>query len=248
MKYQILNYQSKILAIFLLTLCSFAKANAEDFGSYSGQPEVIFSPDGRHMELLKPLIYTARDKQEWVAPAGYKTDGATIPQVAWSFVGGPFSGAYRQAAIIHDVACDEKNRPWKEVHRTFYYGMRASGVSETKAKTMYAAVYIFGPKWELRPIKVEGIQINQIQPQLRSLGLMAKSNQQFFASVHASSQGAASLPTEKNAEDITVTADIHGVYVENLPIDEILTKEKMDELSATIESRQMTLEEIEQLQ
>ena len=51
------------------------------------------------------------------------------------------------ASVIHDVACDEKKRPWKEVHKVFHYAMLASGVSPDRANLMYNAVYDFGPRW-----------------------------------------------------------------------------------------------------
>lgn len=54
---------------------------------------------------------------------------------------------YRDASVIHDVACVARTRPWREVHETFYFAMRASGVGEVQAKVMYAAVYHFGPRW-----------------------------------------------------------------------------------------------------
>jgi len=72
---------------------------------------------------------------------------ASIPRLAWTIIGGPFEGLYRDASVIHDVACVEKSRPWLQVHRTFYLAMLASGVTTVKAKVMYAAVYHFGPRW-----------------------------------------------------------------------------------------------------
>jgi Protein of unknown function (DUF1353) len=64
----------------------------------------------------------------------------------WSVIGGPFEGLYRNASVIHDVACAEQKRAWYMVHRAFYH-MMASGLGPVQAKIMYAAVYHFGPRW-----------------------------------------------------------------------------------------------------
>lgn len=97
--------------------------------------------------MLSSLTYTDPQGQPWFAPIGTTSDGASIPQFAWSFTGGPYEGLYREAAFIHDVACEQKTKAWAMVHRTFYTAMRARGVGEMRAKLMYAAVYHFGPRW-----------------------------------------------------------------------------------------------------
>jgi hypothetical protein len=100
--------------------------------------------------LRAPLTYTDPACRKWIAPANSVVDGASIPQWAWSIIGGPFEGKYRDASVIHDVACDEKKAHWQDVHLTFYNAMLTNGVEIVKAKIMYAAVYYFGPRWTLR--------------------------------------------------------------------------------------------------
>src|SRR5262249_13191170 len=56
-------------------------------------------------------------------------------------------GKYRDASVIHDVACQLRQRPWELVHLTFYNAMRAAEVDWTLARIMYAAVYHLGPRW-----------------------------------------------------------------------------------------------------
>lgn len=99
------------------------------------------------MTLLQPFEFVDSKGMHWVAKKGSVIDGASIPRFAWSIIGGPFEGLYRDASVIHDVACDERVRPWNLVHETFYQAMIASGVDLTTAKIMYAAVYHFGPRW-----------------------------------------------------------------------------------------------------
>src|SRR5207245_2096027 len=119
------------------------------YGYFSGTIKVRWLEDGHLMELLTPILYTESDGTQWYAPAGSTTDGASIPQFAWSLIGGPFEAKYRDAADNHDVACNQKQRYWESVHLAFYNGMRCRGVEAWRAKAMYAAVYHFGPRWTL---------------------------------------------------------------------------------------------------
>lgn len=112
------------------------------------QAEFVRGSDGeRRMRLLRDVVYVAVDGKRWTAPKDFLTDGASIPRVFWSFVGGPFDGQYREAAVVHDYYCQTKTEAWQDVHRIFYYACRAAGVDELKAKILYAAVRYGGPKW-----------------------------------------------------------------------------------------------------
>jgi hypothetical protein len=45
------------------------------------------------------------DHPAWVyVPAGYLTDGASVPRLFWSLI--PPWGAYGQAAVVHDIVCE----------------------------------------------------------------------------------------------------------------------------------------------
>jgi hypothetical protein len=122
----------------------------EYFGKYYPIPvKTEWDPDGRSMKLLEDFHYEDPNGMVWIAPKGSKIDGASIPRIAWSVVGGPYSALYRDASIVHDVACREKRKTWEVVHLMFYYAMRASGVDEVLAKIMYTAVYFFGPRWPI---------------------------------------------------------------------------------------------------
>jgi len=116
-------------------------------GKFVGRVVAEWLKDGRLMKLTEPFAYIDPAGQRWDAPAGSIVDGASIPQIAWSFTGGPFEGKYRDASVIHDVACVQHQRDWQQVHLAFYTAMLASGVERLKAKIMYGAVYQFGPRW-----------------------------------------------------------------------------------------------------
>jgi hypothetical protein len=117
------------------------------WGYYTGTIRLELDPNGREMILVNEVRYTDRKGIVWVAPQGAKVDGASIPRMFWAVVGGPFEGKYRDASVYHDVACDQRRRPWQSTHNMFYEAMRCSGVSTKRAKLMYYAVLKFGPRW-----------------------------------------------------------------------------------------------------
>ena len=133
-----------VVATLLLTfLCASARAQFE------GVLELI--PPGCEQvgqcKLKSALRFTDSAKLVWEAKAELRTDGASIPGVFQPLVGSPFDPAFIKAAVIHDHYCDRHVRPWTQTHRVFYEGLIAAGVSQAKAKTMYFAVFLGGPKW-----------------------------------------------------------------------------------------------------
>jgi hypothetical protein len=99
------------------------------------------------MRLLDNFGYIDPKAKLWIAPTDSIVDGASIPQAFWSIIGGPFEGKYRNASVVHDVACERKIESWQSVHRMFYDACRCGGVDPLTAKVMYAAVFHFGPRW-----------------------------------------------------------------------------------------------------
>jgi hypothetical protein len=138
----------RLLWVVMLAVALLAGATAaQNYGAFEGEFDFRWLKDGRNMMLLKPLKYTDPSGVEWPVPTGAETDGASIPQVFWSIAGGPFEGPYRDAAVVHDYYCQMRSRSWRDTHLVFYNAMRAAGVGEVKAKTLYGAVYYFGPRW-----------------------------------------------------------------------------------------------------
>lgn len=125
-------------------------ARASNWGYFSGPIETRWENDGVTMVLLNELRYTDPYGEVWVAPAGSRVDGASIPRPFWSLIGSPFSGKYRNASVLHDVAYEQQNRPWEEVDRMFYNAMRCSGVGAVTAKTMYYSLRRHGRHWKHR--------------------------------------------------------------------------------------------------
>jgi uncharacterized membrane protein YgcG len=137
----------RVMLFVLFISLSASVCHAEGFGRYIGTVQTEWIEPDRKMRLLAPFTYVDPNGVTWTAPAGWVIDGASIPIFAWSIIGGPYNGKYRNASVIHDVACDQKAQPWESVHEAFYYAMLASGVEPWRAKVMYAAVYHFGPRW-----------------------------------------------------------------------------------------------------
>ena len=148
-----------LIIALLFSSCIFGgKKSAEQelikptakWGYFSGPIDTRWEADGRTMTLLNELRYTDPKGVVWIAPAGSQVDGASIPRALWSFFGGPFEGKFRNASVLHDVAYDQKSRPWQQVDRMFYDAMRCSGVGVVEAKTFYYALYRHGRHWKYK--------------------------------------------------------------------------------------------------
>ncbi len=85
----------------------------------------------------------------WQAPAGYVTDGASIPEFLWDEVGVPFDPELVPAAAIHDFYCKNRVRSWQQTHRVFYDALITWGVPKSRADVLYAGVLLGGPRWNL---------------------------------------------------------------------------------------------------
>lgn len=123
--------------------------------SFSGAIQVEFvlpaKPDDnfRDMKLLNAITYVDPRGVKWEVPAGYVTNGASVPWGLWNIVGGPYDGPYRDAAVVHDYYTDFKTRSWEDTHRMYYEASIARGISETRAGVMYAGLLVGADRWDL---------------------------------------------------------------------------------------------------
>lgn len=118
-------------------------------GVFSGEPQAIWlTEDGtedRNMKLLGKFSFTDPDAREWVAPAAAVIDGASIPRALWAIVGSPYTGDYRRASVVHDVACVEAGGDLKKrraADRMFFHACRAGGCSIWQSTVLYLGVRI----------------------------------------------------------------------------------------------------------
>lgn len=121
------------------------------FGSFEGT--VVgewLRQDGeyRDMKLREDFAFVDNSGRRWIAPAGRVINGASIPRGLWDIVGSPYDGAYREASVVHDVACDDKSATWQDVHYMFYLACKCGGLEANKAKVLFWAVWYGGPRWE----------------------------------------------------------------------------------------------------
>lgn len=235
------------MTITAAALLLASSVHAQDWGKFSEPLNVELIQDKYNAKLLDDFTYTGPepDKIFWLAPKGFITDGASIPRIAWSIIGGPFEGQYRKAAIIHDVACVKRTRSWQVTHRAFYTGMRAAGVSEIDAKIMYAAVYHFGPRWaEPKSMTLPRTNATSIASQIEKLNTELPLGKK------------AVLIDEGRIISRTISTDglqkerveeVIGAVVEVREVQPALSKEAFEKMKFEIQQKNLSLVEIERL-
>lgn len=148
-----------VILLSLLALLSFQQTDR-----FVGKVVVEWLDDGRKMKLLEDFAYIDPNGKTWKAPKGSKIDGASIPRLLWSVIGGPYEEKYRKASVVHDYYCVKpQNESWENVHLMFYNACVTEGTSQIKAKVMYAAVYAGGPRWEISYTKSGNTSISKIE-------------------------------------------------------------------------------------
>jgi len=127
-------------------------------GEFSGEPDAVWltedgTPD-RRMRILSDFSFTDPDSRVWEARAGSVVDGASIPRALWTVVGSPYTGDYRRASIVHDIACDEaggNKSKRRKADRMFFHGCRAGGCSIWEATILYLGVRVGSSASRVQP-------------------------------------------------------------------------------------------------
>ena len=112
-------------------------------GRFSGNPKTEWlsgGGDDRNMCLLESFWYIDPHGRLWEAPKGSVTNGASIPRTLWSSIGSPYTGNYRRASIIHDVAIRTPCILRSEADTMFYFACLAGGCAPMEGKLLYAGV------------------------------------------------------------------------------------------------------------
>ena len=73
-----------LLIIFAVFAGSTALSVAQNSGFFKGKLITEALPDGRNLKLVQPLTYIDGNGKSWLAPKGSKTDGASVPRIAWT--------------------------------------------------------------------------------------------------------------------------------------------------------------------
>lgn len=133
-----------------------ALKNAVTFKNFRGDVGIIYDPAYSRLKrrdywkVIKSFTYYIGDgsSNEWfLIPKEFKTDGATVPRMLWSFV--PPWGRYGPAVIVHDYLCDgglistkkgQRVASRKEADQIFLEAMKALKVGRIKRTCMYWGV------------------------------------------------------------------------------------------------------------
>jgi hypothetical protein len=114
-------------------------------GTFSGNPQTEWlseTGDDRRMKLLQDFWYDDPQGRRWLAAAGSVVDGASIPAPLWSTVGSPYTGDYRRASIVHDVACNDPAVPRRDACCT-----QACALAPGRRGCRCGRPILCGPSW-----------------------------------------------------------------------------------------------------
>lgn len=147
--------KTAVLALWAVLPVFSSVGAAQLHGTFSADgPSGTFrtGPDRPEFTLSQQFYFDDPDAKRWVVPAGITVNGASIPQIFWSIIGGPFEGDYLNASVIHDYFFVTRTESSDATHRVFYLGMLSKNVPDWKAAAMYWAVSTFNEKWEPREV------------------------------------------------------------------------------------------------
>ena len=111
---------------------------------FSGPVRTEWIADGIHMRVLDEVIYTDAAGRQWKVPAGFVTDGASIPPELWSLIGSPFTGEYRVAAVFHDAAYATLGVARNDADNMLRDAALELGCEHWRADAIYEAVRLGG--------------------------------------------------------------------------------------------------------
>jgi len=100
--------------------------------------------DGKEQMVLNVDLPFHYQGKEYVIPAGFVFDGASIPRFAWSFIGHPFDEHLRIGACIHDWIFTTHCLGFTNANHIFMRRIRADGERCINVKLIFAAVAGFG--------------------------------------------------------------------------------------------------------
>ncbi len=106
-------------------------------------------PDGR-IQLDEPLYQNIWLMQgvefRVVVPAGFVSDGASIPRLFWAIIGPPIGSSHLLPAIVHDYLCEQARDYNERVlgDAVFFKLLRDFDVPRWRRTLMYIAVRVCG--------------------------------------------------------------------------------------------------------
>ena len=101
-----------------------------------------------HNRIRLVETYKPDDLCEYTIPAGFISDGASIPRALWSTIGSPFYPKFIPAALYHDylLSLSDPSLTKSYIDKEFHRLLLANGVSKFRARLMFWAVRSFGKR------------------------------------------------------------------------------------------------------
>ena len=103
--------------------------------------------NGRRCIIVKKRFPAITSLGLVAVPAGFVSDGASIPKAAWSIIGSPFD-EFLEEAVVHDWLYSKSNQDFTRAEADFILKelMWNCGISKWKIAAFYLAVRMFGAK------------------------------------------------------------------------------------------------------
>ncbi len=100
---------------------------------------------GNRLAILREYVSFEYKGKLWEANPGLVYDGASIPRIFWWLIGSPFTGHYREAAVLHDAYyANHRDRTRKQTDKMFKAKMLKDDVSTWKIYVIYTTVRLAG--------------------------------------------------------------------------------------------------------
>ena len=123
----------------------------EEFQMATKMVFTMFDDPGRGgvVSLVEPFSFIGADGSLYTIPAGFESDGASVPRFFWRFMSPKFDSLTLEASVMHDFGYERHIGTRAQVDAKYYSDLVAYGYPRWKAKVTYYAVRIFGgPHWK----------------------------------------------------------------------------------------------------
>ncbi len=92
---------------------------------------------------LEPIPFRI-DGTMYLVPAGYRSDGMSVPRFLWRFLDPSVTGKSIVPAIIHDYCYDRKLWTRREADDSFYERLVSAGYPRWKSIVIHIGLRLFG--------------------------------------------------------------------------------------------------------
>jgi hypothetical protein len=101
---------------------------------------IVPVPEKNLYRLDEDYCFSFRKKKEIWIPKGFEFDGASIPQIFWSIIGGAFHPDFLEPALRHDWAYITRCIGFLDANWLFLSDLQGIGVPWWKRNLMWSAV------------------------------------------------------------------------------------------------------------